>query len=410
MSPRHRANGEGSIYPHRNGYAAYAWITTPAGRRQRKYVYGKTREDVHGKWVALTRRAAQGPVLTKVPRISQYLERWLTETVAPNLAPLTHATYESHVRNYITPGIGEIRLDRLRVSDVQSWLNRLPSACQCCVHGRDARRAETGRARCCAAGRCCEAFPSPRTIKDVRTVLRSALSSAMREELVERNVAALVRIPKQRRRKVVPWSGEEARRFLESAKSDGDPMYAAYVLVLVLGLRKGEVLGLTWPAVDLDAASLVIDHQLQRIRRELVHRETKTEASDAELPLPGLVVNALMERRAAQDTDRGLVGSAWRGLPEGPHLVFTGRYGTPIDPRTLNRRFTARCDAAGVRRLTVHDARRTCATLLVDLDVHPRVIMRVLRHADQAVTMEVYAKASSDATREALRRLGESLN
>jgi integrase len=62
-----------------------------------------------------------------------------------------------------------------------------------------------------------------------------------------------------------------------------------------------------------------------------------------------------------------------------------------------------------VRRLTVHDARRTCATLLVDLDVHPRVIMRILRHADQAVTMEIYAKASSKAVQEALRRLGESL-
>jgi hypothetical protein len=56
-----------------------------------------------------------------------------------------------------------------------------------------------------------------------------------------------------------------------------------------------------------------------------------------------------------------------------------------------------------VRRLTVHDARHTCATLLVDLDVHPRVIMRILRHADQAVTMEIYANASSAATREALR-------
>lgn len=75
----------------------------------------------------------------------------------------------------------------------------------------------------------------------------------------------------------------------------------------------------------------------------------------------------------------------------------------------MNRKFTARCRAAGVRHLTVHDARRTCATLLVDLDVHPRVIMRILRHADLAVTMEIYAKASSKATREALRRLGESL-
>jgi integrase len=80
-------------------------------------------------------------------------------------------------------------------------------------------------------------------------------------------------------------------------------------------------------------------------------------------------------------------------------LIFTGRYGTPIDPRTLNRKFVARCEAAGVRPITVHDARHTCA-LLVDLDVHPRVIMRILRHADQAVTMEIYANASSAATRE----------
>ena len=75
----------------------------------------------------------------------------------------------------------------------------------------------------------------------------------------------------------------------------------------------------------------------------------------------------------------------------------------------MNSRFTARCTAAGVRRLTVQDSRRTCATLLVDLDVHPRVIMRILRHADLAVTMEIYANASSAATVEALRRLGESL-
>jgi integrase len=89
--------------------------------------------------------------------------------------------------------------------------------------------------------------------------------------------------------------------------------------------------------------------------------------------------------------------------------VFTGKYGTPVDPRTLNRRFTARCAQAGVRHMTVHDARRTCATLLVDLEVHPRVIMRILRHADVSMTMEIYENASSTATSEALRRLGESL-
>lgn len=78
--------------------------------------------------------------------------------------------------------------------------------------------------------------------------------------------------------------------------------------------------------------------------------------------------------------------------------------------RALSTGNSSRCEAAGVRPITVHDARHTCATLLVDLDVHPRVIMRILRHADQAVTMEIYANASSAATREALRRLGDILD
>ena len=94
------------------------------------------------------------------------------------------------------------------------------------------------------------------------------------------------------KRQVVPWSSEDARRFLESARADGDAMYAAYVLVLVLGLRKGEVLGLRWDVVDFEVGELIIDHQLQRVRRELLYRETKTEASDASLPLPEIVATA----------------------------------------------------------------------------------------------------------------------
>jgi integrase len=180
--------------------------------------------------------------------------------------------------------------------------------------------------------------------------------------------------------------------------------------VLVLGLRKGEVLGLAWEAVNFEHGTLVPDHQLQRVRRSLLYRETKTEASDAWLPMPEIVFAALTIRRAQQERERVAAGEIWQQTKDMPSLIFTGRYGTPIDPRTLNRKFVGRCEAAGVRPITVHDARHTCATLLVDLDMHPRVIMRILRHADQAVTMEIYANASSAATQEALRRLGETLH
>jgi integrase len=103
--------------------------------------------------------------------------------------------------------------------------------------------------------------------------------------------------------------------------------------------------------------------------------------------------------------DRDEAGIAWQGSP----LLFATRYGTPVEPRNFNRSWDARCGRAGVRKITVHDVRRTCATLLVGLDVHPRVIMQVLRHAEVSVTMEIYSQASSDATRDALKRLGESL-
>jgi integrase len=78
--------------------------------------------------------------------------------------------------------------------------------------------------------------------------------------------------------------------------------------------------------------------------------------------------------------------------------------------RNFNRSFYARITKASVRRISPHGARRTCGTLLVDLDVHPRVIMQILRHADFAVTMEIYSPASSKATQKALKRLGKSLD
>jgi integrase len=401
---RSRANGEGSIFPYRNGFAAYVWVNKPDGTRDRKYVYGKTREVVHDKWIDLQRKAKEGPVATKVPTISSYLTYWLADVVQPNLAPLTHATYETLVRLYIIPGLGAKRLDRLQVRDVQTWINAVAKTCQCCAQGKDARRKSTSQ-RCCAIGKCCRQTPSSHSLADLRKVLRSALSHAQTEELVTRNVAKLAKLPTVRRKKGNAWSSEEARAFLESARRDHDPLYAAYVLILILGFRKGEVLGLMWDDVDLNQAELNIGWQLQRVRRQLLHRETKTEKSDATLPLPPICVAALELRTTEEKEARQEAGVEWQGSK----LVFTTRLGTPVEPRNFNRSWDTRVRKAGVRRITVHDARRTCGSLLADLDVHPRVAMRILRHARFSITMEIYTQVSSESTRAALKKLGESL-
>ena len=173
--------------------------------------------------------------------------------------------------------------------------------------------------------------------------------------------------------------------------SDDDVLYPAYVLVLVLGLRKGELLGLTWELVDLDTAELYVGEQVQRVGRQLLRRETKTEASEAPLPLPDLCVTALKLRRQQQDADRERAGDAW--IDTG--LVFTTRHGTPIEPRNFNRSFDRRITRAKVPRITVHGARKTCGSLLATLDVHPRVAMQILRHSKIAVTMEIYTEVPS---------------
>ncbi|MFI7068672.1 site-specific integrase [Micromonospora sediminicola] len=175
------------------------------------------------------------------------------------------------------------------------------------------------------------------------------------------------------------------------------------MLILVLGLRRGEVLGLRWEDVDLAANELSVAYQLQRIRRQLLHRETKTEASDATLPLPAVCTTALHFRREDQQRHQQHAGRAWQDSG----LVFTTRLGTPIEPRNFHREFKTRCRKAGVREISVHTTRRTCATLLVALDVHPRIMMRILRHSQIAVTMNIYAQVASEATETALTRLGE---
>jgi integrase len=99
-------------------------------------------------------------------------------------------------------------------------------------------------------------------------------------------------------------------------------------------------------------------------------------------PNTDIVTAALKIRRTQQDEEREAAGEIWQQTKDVPSLIFTGRYGTAIDPRTLNRKIRRALRGVGVRPITVHDARHTCATLLVDLNVHPRVIMRFLRHAD----------------------------
>lgn len=106
-------------------------------------------------------------------------------------------------------------------------------------------------------------------------------------------------------------------------------------------------------------------------------------------------------RKTQEDRDRERNAKRWRDTG----LVFTTRYGTPIEPRNFDRSFNHRIEQAKVRRITVHGTRETCGTLPATLDVHSRIAMQILRHSKISVTMEIYTEATSEATRDALKRL-----
>src|SRR5690606_22625660 len=139
----------------KGGWAGYVWVTTPEGKRTRKWAYGKTREETHDKWLKLHEQARKGPVATKHETVAAFLKRWLAEVVEPNREPTTYVAYEPLVRLYIIPGLGKKRLDKLTVRDVQAWLNTLPTLCTCCDQKKDHKRPEAKR-RCCAIEKCCE--------------------------------------------------------------------------------------------------------------------------------------------------------------------------------------------------------------------------------------------------------------
>src|SRR5262249_1656866 len=162
-----------------------------------------------------------------------------------------------------------------------------------------------------------------RMVQVMRTVLSAALTRAVREELLIRNVARLVELPEWRRRPIRPWAVSEARQFLAAASND--PLYPAFLLLVLYGLRLGEVLGLSWDDIASDAGTIRIRQQLQRVRSELLLGPVKTHAGKRSLPLLELARLALKQQAERQGVHMAAMGSAWSDTG----LVFTTRTGRP---------------------------------------------------------------------------------
>jgi integrase len=246
---------------------------------------------------------------------------------------------------------------------------------------------------------------SPRSVAMERAVLRQALGRAERWGLVARNVAKLADPPRVPRRLVAPLNSEQARQFLEVIR--GDRLEALYLIALGVGLRQGEILGLSWPDIDLDAGTLTVRQALQRVNGKLILVEPKSRTSNRTVALPSLVHDALRAHRIRQLQERLRVGSRWRDDPR--DLVFLSTIGTPLDGITVTRRFQALLKAADLPRQRFHDLRHACATLLLSQGVAARVVMEQLGHSQIGLTLGTYSHVSLALGRVAAERMNDVL-
>ncbi|MFF2574056.1 tyrosine-type recombinase/integrase [Streptomyces sp. NPDC058084] len=374
MAGKKNPNGAGSIWQRKDGrWEARVYVPQPDGTRARKTVYGKTWDECDAKRQELVLRDRQGvPTPTRSARLSEWLPYWLEQHVEPRRKLSTYDKYEAHVRLHLLPMLGTRSLESLSTADVRRFLTRV-------------QKEKTAA-----------------TAKEAHRVLRTALSGAVRDELITRNVASLVEPPRAKQREIRPWTLEETLRFLEAAR--GESLYAAFVLAIAMGLRRGELVGLRWSDLDLEGRVLHVRQQTQRRRGKLYQDDPKSRRRRV-VPLPALCIAPLRWHRLKQREMFAVTGVTWS--EDGP--VFATRNGRTVEPRNVYRAFTRVASDAGLRVVRLHDARHGCATLLTAAGVAPRVIMEILGHSQISITMEVYTHVVDDTKREAISHMDRML-
>ncbi|MFI1941255.1 tyrosine-type recombinase/integrase [Streptomyces purpureus] len=401
-SRRVRANGDGTVYQRKDSrWEAAGYVLAPGNTRKRIRVYGTTRKDALAK---LTEKIAASnlglPVAAADSTVSAYLTYWLHGVAVHQVRENTHTRYAACIRLHLIPGLGTKKLARLTARDVRTSLDNLRTTCQCYNQERD-----TGRFSCCAIGQCCGKRLSPLTVTYVHSVLKSALEHAVREDDLPRNVARNVRTGAPRPRRFEPLTAEEARQFLAATR--GHRLHALFELALHTGLRKGELLGLRWEDLDLDAGTAAIHRTLQRTSAGgLTTLPTKTRASERRIALPTHSAQSLKLHHERQQREREAAGTTWQQTGH----VFTTPQGRTVDPTNLTRAFKTLLRKACLRRIRFHDLRHSTATLLLKQGVELVVIKELLGHAHIGVTATVYTHVRLRLQREAMAVLGDALN
>jgi integrase len=182
------------------------------------------------------------------------------------------------------------------------------------------------------------------------------------------------------------WSQPDLTQFLEATRDQRN--WAAWLMLATTGLRRGEVLGLSWSCVDLDAGRISVRRTLVDLDgQEPVWSDPKTARGRRGISLDPETVAALRAVRAEQVQERLLMGAGYQDHD----LVFAWPDGRPLHPERFSRSFVRQLERHGLPALSVHGLRHTWATLALQAGVHPKVVQERLGHSSIAITMDIYS-------------------
>ncbi len=353
------------------GYLGSSWcfavdVPSPDGRRKQNRRSGFPTKDAAEKAMREQLASVDAGSYAAPSRVTVagWLDEWLP-TVQGQVRGSTFISYRS-AAGRVKEAIGAVPLQSLNKAQVMKLYGELR---------------ETGHRR--TGGRL-----AYQTVANVHIALRKALGDAVEAGIINRNPAtkALKLMPDPVEMKV--WTAAELGRFLRSA--NGERLAAAFRVAAMTGVRRGELLALTWRQIDLEAGTLAVTQQLLR-EADGSYRfgPPKTTRSRRLIAIDGGTVAELRAHRAAQNREKLAWGAAYSDLD----LVFCREDGTPMTGDVVGWAFERAIRSAGVPRIRFHDLRHTAATLRLAAGTHPKVVQEMLGHANISITLDTYSHA-----------------
>lgn len=389
---RRRSNGEGGVWweADRKRWKGSVTVGYDAnGRQLRRFKTGQTKAEVLKKLREVQDLTDDGiEARSETLTVAKMLDEWTSEVLPGRVAKRTEQQYEQYVRLYIKPAVGQKRLRTLAPRDVTRMVNQMD---------------ERGLA--------------PNTQRLARSILRRALHWAEGEGMVSRNVAHLSQPPRTALSDGRTLTVEEAHTFLDSIH--GDRLEGLWVVMLSLGLRVGEALGLAWDMVDLDASppTLSVRRALKYIGAEgdqkgylLVEDVPKTKSSRRTLNLPGTTVDHLRAHRKRMAAERLAFAREWPDAPLGHDLVFRNADGGALDPSNVWHHLDTAARTAGLGHWHPHELRHSAASLLWAQGIEIEVISELLGHSSIRITKDLYAHMMAPAKAAAAAAMDRALS